>query len=65
MAKKPQKIGTSFNLPTNEHFFLKNYCQPQKTPYNASSLSRHRALSELTERTKKKVKSLENKRLTP
>ncbi|EKB01898.1 hypothetical protein HMPREF1311_00333, partial [Proteus mirabilis WGLW6] len=35
-----------------EHFFSKNYCQPQKTPYNASSLSRHRALSEPAERTK-------------
>ncbi|AWR60794.1 hypothetical protein CLH65_16080 [Proteus mirabilis] len=43
-----------------EHFFSKNYCQPQKTPYNASSLSRHRALSEPAERTKEKVKSLIN-----
>jgi hypothetical protein len=42
----------------------KKCCQLHKTPYNAPSLSRQTTLSELAERTKKKVKSLENKRLT-
>ncbi|WP_260280620.1 hypothetical protein, partial [Proteus terrae] len=42
----------------------KKCCQLHKTPYNAPSLSRQTTLSELAERTKKKVESLVNKRLT-
>ncbi|EEG86586.1 hypothetical protein PROPEN_00875 [Proteus penneri ATCC 35198] len=32
MAKKPQKIGTSFNLPTNKHFFKKTIASLRKLP---------------------------------